>query len=165
MSENKPFSRDSYDLPPLGLTLLDGAGAGEAARFMVSSDPWATLAYTRTGLQKYLTVEDPSLRRFGVRGEGGLVGVVAVRHPWLKGPYLELIALREEHRDRGHGSRVMEWFEAEAGRGGTNAWVVVSDFNHRARAFYAARGYLQVGELPDLTANGRNELLLRKRLG
>jgi GNAT superfamily N-acetyltransferase len=90
-------------------------------------------------------------------------GVVSVRHPWLKGPYLELLALLPEAQNQGIGSRIIAWFESTAlSHGSRNLWVCASSFNARAVRFYERHGFARAVTLPGLVADGYDEVLLRK---
>ena len=113
------------------------------------------------GLAGYLTRADPGLRRHGVIHDGQLAGVVAVRSPWLRGAYLELLGMTAEQQRQGLGQAVIGWLTAEAARNGANLWVTVSAFNEPARRFYARQGFVPVGDLPDLVRAGSTEILLR----
>lgn len=112
----------------------------------------------------YLARRDPGLTRRAVVAGGEVVGAACVRYPWLRGPYLELLAVLPAHQGRGLGTEILAWMEGEAlGRCG-NAWVAVSAPNEGARRFYARRGYRELAELDGLVREGETELLLRKRL-
>jgi RimJ/RimL family protein N-acetyltransferase len=43
-----------------------------------------------------------------------------------------------------------------------NVFLLVSSFNHRARALYQRLGYEPIGELKDFIVPGHSELLMRK---
>jgi ribosomal protein S18 acetylase RimI-like enzyme len=43
-------------------------------------------------------------------------------------------------------------------------WIMVSDFNLPARAFYRRQGYEEVAPIPDVVKDGMGEVLIRKRL-
>jgi ribosomal protein S18 acetylase RimI-like enzyme len=88
---------------------------------------------------------------------------VSVRHPWLKGPYLELLALLPPAQNQGIGSSIMAWFEtAGLKHRARNLWVCASSFNARALRFYEGRGFARAATLPSLVADGYDEILLRK---
>ena len=86
-----------------------------------------------------------------------------MRHPWLKGPYLELLALLPEAQSQGIGSSIMAWFEtAGLQHRARNLWVCASSFNGRALRFYERHGFARAATLPDLVAEGYDEILSRK---
>jgi GNAT superfamily N-acetyltransferase len=88
---------------------------------------------------------------------------VSVRSPWLKGPYLELLALLPKAQGQGIGANILAWFEQEALKAGArNLWVCASLFNTRALRFYERHGFEQAATLPGLVADGYDEILLRK---
>jgi GNAT superfamily N-acetyltransferase len=130
---------------------------------MASMDPWRRLGYGVSALQRYLVTDSPALVRHEIAVEGECAGVVAVRAPWLRGPYLELLAVLPAHQGRGIGAAVLRWLEAEAAPA-RNLWVMVSAFNEGARRFYARHGFVEVGAVPGLVREGFDEVLMRKAL-
>jgi diamine N-acetyltransferase len=163
------FVKDSYQVALNGgrgllLEVPDGVSAGSVADALCRIDPWLTLQVRPEHLRDYLTGRDAQCRRFVMRLDGALAGVVAVRSPWLYGPYLALLAVLPAHQGMGIGSAILGWMADEAGEAARNLWVCASDFNRRAIAFYARHGFDPVGTIPDLVAPGATELLLRKRL-
>lgn len=158
-----PYELTVATLRPISTTDAPVLGAGLAA-----IDPWARMSYPATGLTAYLMRDDPATRRFAVWTDDNLVGVVVVREPWLRGPYLELLGLLPAAQGRGIGAGILGWMEREAQTiepvRATNLWVLCSDFNARALAFYRRHGFEDVAPLGDLAASGFTEILLRKRL-
>lgn len=159
-----PFAVGVHELGIGRLAPLDRSAAGLLAERLVAMDPWRRLGYQPDRLQRYLNGDSPALARFRLDCEGELAGVVAVRSPWLHGPYLELLAVLPEHQGRGLGGAVLRWVEAEAGTS-HNLWVAVSSFNAAARSFYARHGFSEIGAVPGLVRDGCDEILLRKALG
>ncbi len=145
-------------------TPLSEAEAQAVAAMLAASEPWATLRFSAAALAAYLTREDPALRRYLISVEGRPAGVICVRHPWLRGPYIELLGMFPEQRGRGLGRRVLAWAEAEARREAKNLWLVVSSFNHQALGFYHSLGFSPIGTIPGLVSPGHDEILLRKAL-
>jgi ribosomal protein S18 acetylase RimI-like enzyme len=127
-------------------------------------DPWRSLGYSAKRLEDYLLREDPSLHRFEVHVGKELAGVVCVRYPWLRGPYLELVALSGSYRNLGVGKTLLDWFEEGAKAHGQNAWIIVTHFNEGARRFYARHGYQEIASLRGLITEGIDEILLRKNI-
>jgi ribosomal protein S18 acetylase RimI-like enzyme len=121
------------------------------------------MSYPADRLAAYFAKPAQGLSRYCVKVDGSEVGVVAVRSPWLKGPYLEFLALLPPAQDRGIGSRIMAWLEGTAvEEEARNLWVCASSFNERALRFYARHGFEPVATLPGLVADGYEEILLRK---
>jgi ribosomal protein S18 acetylase RimI-like enzyme len=127
-------------------------------------DPWLTLGVSSNTLSTFLLREDPHCFRKVIRCDNAIAGVVAVRSPWLYGPYLNLLAVLPPYQHIGVGSAVLHWMASEAGASASNLWVCVSKFNPRAFSFYERHGYQLVAELPELVKPGFAELLLRKQL-
>ena len=119
--------------------------------------------YPADKLAAFLASPDAGATRYAVSVKGKQSGVVSVRHPWLKGPYLELLALLPEAQNQGIGSSIMAWFESAGMKhGARNLWVCASSFNARALRFYERHSFTRAAMLPDLVADGYDEILLRK---
>lgn len=129
-----------------------------------ASQPWLTLCVTAKGLKNYLLSEDDSLYRYAVHVDNNLAGVICLRHPWLRGSYIELLGLIEAYRGRGIGTQLLKWAETEARHQGNNLWLVTSAFNQQAIQFYQRHGFKQVGIIEGLVHPDYNEILFRKRL-
>ena len=119
--------------------------------------------YPAEALARFLASSDDGAFRYLVEVDGAEAGAVSVRHPWLKGPYLELLALLPPFQRQGIGARIVSWFE-EAGRalGARNLWVCASSFNDGALRFYQRHGFQPAATVPGLVADGYEEILLRK---
>lgn len=78
-------------------------------------------------------------------------------------PYLRLIAVDEYLRGSGVGSVLLEEFERRTASVGRDWCLLVSDFNEKARAFYRAHGYREVGALPDFARPGITEIIMVKK--
>lgn len=127
--------------------------------------PWSTLAIPEDGLSRFLAGGDEGTRQYAITVGGATAGVVCTRFPWLKGPYVELLAVLPGHQGHGLGTKALTFVEAEAKRAGArNVWVCASEFNGLARRFYERRGFVEVGTLPDLVTDGFAEVLFRKAL-
>ena len=136
---------------------------GEISRTLVTMDPWLTLGYTPEAFSHYLLRSDPALVRYSVIVSGRLSGILAVRFPWLFGPFIELIALFDGCRGRGLGRALIDR-TCTLYPSSPNIWATVSTFNLDARKFYTRLGFESITVLKDLVQTGRDETLLRKRI-
>jgi ribosomal protein S18 acetylase RimI-like enzyme len=161
----RPFPSRVYVLPSCTLRKLKRSEAQRLAAELVTMDPWRTLDYRAEAVALYLSHPDPTLSRFTIRSSGHTAGVLCLRYPWLRGVYLELLALFPPHQGLGLGREIMTWTEAEIRTRAKNFWIMVSSFNHRARRFYQDLGFAEVACLHNLIKEGHDELLLRKVLG
>jgi ribosomal protein S18 acetylase RimI-like enzyme len=126
-------------------------------------EPWSVMNYPADRLAAFLASAGGGVARYVVSVDGEEAGAVSVRHPWLMGPYLELLALLPRAQNQGIGSSIMAWFETAAlQHGARNLWVCASSFNERALRFYERHGFTTAAMLPDLVADAYNEILLRK---
>ena len=88
---------------------------------------------------------------------GGLYGEIFYR--WL---FIELLAIPEQTRGQGTGSRLMDMAEALAReKGCVGIWLDTFDF--QAPAFYQKHGFSEFGHLDDFPP-GRTRFFLQKRL-
>jgi ribosomal protein S18 acetylase RimI-like enzyme len=145
-------------LLPLEPSSCAGLAAGIAA-----IEPWSVMNYPAETLAAFLSTPDESVSRYVISVNGEEAGVVSVRHPWLKGPYLELLAVLPQAQAQGIGSSIIAWFESAALQyGARNLWVCASSFNRRGLRFYERHGFTRAATLPGLVADGYDEILLRK---
>lgn len=159
-----PFSNQPIDLGATLLAPLDAAEAPLLAEACAHMEPWARMKYPADALTLFLMRDDPAAPVRAVWREGILAGAAVVRYPWLKGPYLEFLAVLPPWQGQGIGAAVLDWMEAELSATDRNLWVLVSDFNDGALRFYARHGFQPVAPLPNVAADGFTEILLRKRL-
>ncbi len=161
----KAFSKSMESLEGCQLsTPLTSEQALAVAEILAVSDPWKTLKFSAASLAGYLIRDDASLRRYVISVDGNPAGVICVRYPWLRGPYIELLGLSPDHRGKGIGRQVLAWAEAEARREAKNLWVVTSSFNHQALNFYQSLGFTPIGPIQGLVTPEHDEILLRKCL-
>lgn len=161
-----PFARQPHRLDGCRLRPLEPSDLGVLAGRLAGIDPWAGLGYGAAALELYLGRDDGALSRFAVgHGADDRAGILAVRSPWLRGPYVEVLAIFPPHQGHGLGRAVMEWTAGQAALLSANLWACVSAFNTAARGFYAAQGFAELAPLDDLVAPGQAEILLRRRLG
>ncbi len=133
------------------------------AEAIVAIPPWSVMNYSANALAKFLASHDGGTTRYLVQVGNEPAGAVSVRFPWLKGPYLELLALLPSFQGRGIGSEIIGWFEQEGIRlGARNLWVCASSFNARAVRFYRRHGFHEAATFSGLVADGYDEILLRK---
>jgi GNAT superfamily N-acetyltransferase len=131
---------------------------------LAAIEPWSRINYPAASFQAFLTAQDPALSRHAVRVGGETAGLIAIRKPWLRGPYLQLLALLPPFQGQGIGATLLHYFEQQADPRDRWAWLCYSTFNSRAGAFYARRGYEEMATLPDLVLDGTAEILMRKRI-
>ena len=77
--------------------------------------------------------------------------------------YIMLIGVQGDARGTGVGRALMEQAEAALFAQAADVFLLVSDFNAAAQAFYRRLGYEQIGTIPDYVAPGITELIFRKR--
>ncbi len=144
--------------------LRDAADEESCARIMSSSEPWITLG--RDYAKSLAIVRATPQDAFVALDEGGTVaGFVLILMNGAFTGYIRSIGVRADSRSRGVGEALMSFAESHIFRRSPNVFLCVSDFNARARAFYARLGYTVVGELPEYVAAGHSEWIMRKTRG
>ena len=157
------FSGPTNELRGARLVPLHFEAIGPLASAIVVMPPWSVMRYSADALARFLAAPDGGASRFLVEIDSQPAGAVSVRFPWLKGPYLELLALLPPFQGRGIGSALLAWFEKEGARqGARNLWVCASSFNAQAILFYERHGFQPAATLSGLVADGYDEILLRK---
>ncbi|MGV1015344.1 MAG: GNAT family N-acetyltransferase [Methyloceanibacter sp.] len=158
-----PFSPASADLGGARFEPLAAGDSARLAKAIVAMPPWSVMNYPADSMAQFLAATSDSVSRYRVVVDGEDAGIVSVRYPWLKGPYLELLALLPKFQGQGLGARILAWFEQEAARHeARNLWVCASSFNQGALRLYERHGFQPVATLPGLVVDGYDEILLRK---
>jgi ribosomal protein S18 acetylase RimI-like enzyme len=160
---SSPFSGPTSELKGARLVSLELSAIAPLCEAIVAMPPWSVMRYPADALARFLAASDGGVSRYVIDIGGEQAGAVSVRFPWLKGPYLELLALLPPFQGRGLGSALLDWFEQEGMRlGARNLWVCASSFNTNALRFYRRHGFQPAATLTGLVADGYDEILLRK---
>ncbi len=155
---------DEREAPEVAIRRVDGREEIEAcARLMAGSEPWITLG--RTYEEAILMFGDPARGVYVADLDGAVVGFLILRLEGAFSGYLQSVAVAEECRGRGIGSRLVRFAEERILRQTPNVFLCVSSFNDRALALYRRLGYEVIGELRDFVVSGHSEILLRKTIG
>lgn len=165
---SSPFSTGAIELagaggPSVRLLPFEPHSVHPLAEAIAAMEPWSVMNIRADRLAALLASPDAGVCRYLISLGGVDAGVVSIRFPWLKGPYLELLAILPHAQNRGIGRNIMAWFEVTARRHeARNVWVCASSSNAKALRFYERHGFQAVATLPGLVAEGYDEILLRK---
>jgi len=77
-------------------------------------------------------------------------------------PYCRNLAVKKDYRGRGVGTALLKYYDKIGFENSTRLFILVSDFNHRAKKLYERVGYKQVGLIPDFFKDGVSEFILVK---
>lgn len=133
------------------------------ANQLVTMDPWRTLGSEPDTLIRYLLNTDPSLFRYKIINDGQLSGIICIRYPWLRGPYVELLGIFAKFQNQGIGGKVINWLSQHTQQHAHNLWIIVSSFNETAQHLYRNHGFSAIANIPHLTGDHHDEILMRKR--
>lgn len=130
---------------------------------MSGTDPWITLK--RDFAQCLAIISDQSREVYVAHDDAGVAGFVIIDMGGAFVGYIRTLAVRDDRRGSGLGSRLVAFAEDRIFRDSPNVFMCVSSFNPRAKALYERLGYAVVGELVDYVVRGHSEWLLRKSTG
>jgi diamine N-acetyltransferase len=170
MNAALPFAAGRYEIElargtPFIATPMTEAEAGPLAEAVAALEPWLTYAYPAHKLAAYLARPEPGAPRFVLRRQGKIAGGVGLRLNWMRGPYIQFLAVLPRFQCQGLGSAAITWVEAQARASDEpNLWIAASEINAHARRLYERLGFREIAKLDDLVCEGRAEILYRKRL-
>ena len=127
-------------------------------------DPWKRYPYRSRDLARYFASGTADAPRFAIQVDGSIGGVLGLRREWLRGPYIQFLGILPAYQGLGIGTRILAWMEEEVRSHARSLWVCASDFNADAIRLYERQGFHRVVMIEDLVQDGRDEILMRKRL-
>jgi len=159
------FREKNYDLGLCHLVSSRSCDLQNIAGEFANMDPWKRLDFSSNSLAGYFGKTDENLFGFGVILNQNIVGVITVRHPWMRGPYLEFMGLLPSAQNTGIGRQLLSWLESQAKEANQrNIWTAVSEFNGAAYRFYTGFGFKKIASLDNLVSDNFAEILLRKQI-
>lgn len=81
-----------------------------------------------------------------------------------KYPYLHMIVVKKEYRNYGIGKSLLQYFEEISAQGSSKIFLLVADFNNKAKELYMEIGYKYIGVIPHFYKDGVNENLMMKEI-
>jgi len=140
--------------------------APEWGRRLEGLSPWRDYDLQSGSLIAFLGREEPDAIRLLVRVGGEPAAVMCVRPVWLRGPYVQLLAVDPAFQGMGLGTACLAWVEGRAVQAkARNLWIAASQINLGAQRLYERFGFERVSLLEDLVVDGFAEILYRKRTG
>jgi ribosomal protein S18 acetylase RimI-like enzyme len=132
------------------------------ARMMCNSEPWITLRRDYEASVATLTAPGKEVH-LATMGEE-VVGFTILNMQGAFVGYIQTVCIAPQWRNRGIGSRLLDFAEDRILSQVPNVFMCVSSFNADARRLYLRRGYEVVGELKDYIVAGHSEILMRKTI-
>jgi len=135
------------------------------ARLMAGDPLWQRYGVTEAGATRRLAEGLAAGATIAVAvaddAVAGFIWYVA-RGAFNRSGYIMLIGVEPWARGRGVGRGLMEHAEAALFADVRDVFLLVSDFNAAAQAFYRRLGYQQVGAIPGYVVDGVTELVFWK---
>jgi len=151
----------SADLKIRRLKIPDEADV--CAGLMSGSEPWKTLR--RSYEEAFMMLTDPAREVYVAVLGGEVVGFTILRMEGVFVGYIQTVGVMPGWRNRGIGTRLIDFAERRIFERFPNVFLCVSSFNAEARRLYERLGYDEVGELTDFIVPGHSEILMRKSIG
>lgn len=133
------------------------------AGIMASSEPWITLKRTYDDSVKMLG--DHAREVYVALGDGGIAGFLILRMDGAFSGYIQTVGVAPDRRNKGIGTRLVEFAEERIFSERPNVFMCVSSFNPDAMRLYKRLGYSVIGEIKDFIVRGHSEILMRKTIG
>lgn len=77
-------------------------------------------------------------------------------------PYVRSIVVNSSYRGKGIGTKLMSYYEKIGFAENSKIFILVGDFNPRAKNLYMKLGYQEIALIPNLYKPGLNEFLMMK---
>lgn len=132
------------------------------SEFMANSEPWVTLK--RTYEESVRMLNDPIREVYVAEMSRDVAGFAILQMKGAFVGYIQTVGVFPNWRDRGIGSRLIQFAEDRIFSEAPNAFICVSSFNEGAHRLYERLGYKVVGELTDYIIPGHSEVLMRKTI-
>ncbi len=139
----------------------------EMAEIIASAEAWISYGIDYNQARRMLsTLPDALYVAISVK-TGEVVGFGSLRRDGVGniGAYVRLFAVKDKYRGRGVGRQLMDFIWQIAVQTSPNLFLICSENNREALAFYEKMGFARVGVMPDLVVAGRHEVLMRRTSG
>jgi [ribosomal protein S18]-alanine N-acetyltransferase len=133
------------------------------ALMMSATDPWITLGMDYDQCLKAFEGECKEI--YTIKDENEIAGFVILQVCGTFSGYIQTLCISENYRNKGLGTKLLEFCEKRILTFSPNIFICVSSFNKGALKLYYEFGFKLVGELENFVKEGFSELLLRKTVG
>jgi [ribosomal protein S18]-alanine N-acetyltransferase len=138
------------------------AEAEQAAKMMAASEPWLTLG--RSYESSLAILQDPMREVYVAKANDLLVGFVILIMQGAFVGYIQTVCVDPQWRNRGLGSKLIDFAEQRILKESPNIFLCVSSFNPAARRLYERLGYEVIGTLKSYIIAHHSEILMRKTI-
>ena len=160
---SSPFSARGIDLSRARLVPLDPACCPSLAQAIVAIPPWSVMPYPADAMARFLAASADGAYRYLVEGDGSRPERCRSAIPGSRVLISSCLRSCRPGKARESAPRFSPGSSKRGYRADArNLWVCASSFNERALRFYQRNGFRQAASLPELVADGYDEILLRK---
>lgn len=135
----------------------------QCAKMMAETDPWITLEIPYDQCLK--AFDGPCKEFYILETDAQVAGFVILQTCGSFKGYIQTLCIAQQHRDKGLGTKILQFCEERILKISPNIFICVSSFNTGAFKLYENYGFKLVGELENFVKEGYTELLLRKTTG
>jgi len=146
----------------IGIT-KDPGDFSVCAVMMSETDPWITLVMDFDQCLKAFEGECKEI--YTIKNESEIAGFVILQVCGTFSGYIQTLCIGENYRNKGLGTKLLEFCEKRILKFSPNIFICVSSFNKGALKLYYEFGFKLVGGLENFVKEGYSELLLRKTVG
>ena len=176
---NELFEKSTPLFGPYRLQRMDLDQVPATASVMLASEPWQSYGFSFETIERFLdgcvnagiarviicrNGPDEEVGDFSAEGTGTVeeqvVGLAVVQPGFLGGRFLEILAVAENHRGKGVGTKIIDLVCKECPPHIRDLFVLVAMSNTAAVKFYDKMGFIDVGEMPGLILPGKVERLI-----
>jgi ribosomal protein S18 acetylase RimI-like enzyme len=94
-----------------------------------------------------------------------ITGFLILRMDGAFSGYVQTVGIAPDWRNKGIGTRLVEFAEERIFSERPNVFMCVSSFNQDAMRLYERLGYTVIGEIKNFIVSGHSEILMRKTIG
>lgn len=136
------------------------------AEMTVTSFPWTAFGLAKENTIKFFYDRLGKELVYVAINKNEVLGFIAIKRDILYANYIRRIVVREDLRNHGIGTKLIQFIEEITYSNGLpNVFLVTTIINKRAVNFYEKNEFQKIGVIPDFIAEGLDEYIFWKTKG